>query len=233
MGKAIIDEDTLIGIADAIRTKKGTTNLIPTPNMRNEILSISGGGSPVLENGFTVNFHDESGSVVEIHSAKNGMFIGKPLYYEKYDFKDSNGDMVTFPFTSDTSATYMMYLQETTFCDEAIYSFYGISKTEYPYLLLDAVVSGGYVRVVFTNSFSEISNGINIKNCLYSPDIFYQELSVLGLCQAIINNQVKTLNSASLWGDLTADSSKYYCTNFETVIANGRLDTTAYEGSVV
>lgn len=44
MGKAIIDEETLTGIADAIRTRKGTSDLIPTPNMRSEILSISGGG---------------------------------------------------------------------------------------------------------------------------------------------------------------------------------------------
>lgn len=44
MGKAIIDEDTLTGIADAIKTKKGTSDSIPTTNMRSEILSISGGG---------------------------------------------------------------------------------------------------------------------------------------------------------------------------------------------
>lgn len=44
MGQAIIDEETLTGIADAIRTRKGTSDLIPTPNMRSEILSISGGG---------------------------------------------------------------------------------------------------------------------------------------------------------------------------------------------
>ena len=42
--KVWIEEDTLTGIADAIRSKKGTSGLIPTPNMKNEILSISGGG---------------------------------------------------------------------------------------------------------------------------------------------------------------------------------------------
>lgn len=45
MGKAIIDESLLIGIADAIRTKKGTNSKIPTTSMSSEILSISGGGS--------------------------------------------------------------------------------------------------------------------------------------------------------------------------------------------
>lgn len=42
--KVWIEEDTLTGIADAIRSKKGTSGLIPTPNMKDEILSISGGG---------------------------------------------------------------------------------------------------------------------------------------------------------------------------------------------
>lgn len=52
MGKAIIDEDTLTGIADAIRTKKGTADLIPTTNMRSEILSISSSGE--IDEGHTV-----------------------------------------------------------------------------------------------------------------------------------------------------------------------------------
>lgn len=44
MSKVWIEEETLTGIADAIRTKKGTTDLIETLNMKSEILSISGGG---------------------------------------------------------------------------------------------------------------------------------------------------------------------------------------------
>lgn len=39
--KYIIDEETLIGIANAIRTKTGLTNKINTENFENEILSIS------------------------------------------------------------------------------------------------------------------------------------------------------------------------------------------------
>lgn len=42
--KVWIEEDTLTGIADAIRLKKGTDDLITTTDMKDEILSISGGG---------------------------------------------------------------------------------------------------------------------------------------------------------------------------------------------
>lgn len=40
-----VEKSTLTNIADAIRTKKGTSKLIPVPQLAPEILTISGGGS--------------------------------------------------------------------------------------------------------------------------------------------------------------------------------------------
>lgn len=45
MSKYVIDDTTLIGIGDAIRTKKGTSAQIPVPDLASEILSIPSGGS--------------------------------------------------------------------------------------------------------------------------------------------------------------------------------------------
>ena len=41
----IINDSTLTGIADAIRSKTGGTSEIPVPEMAAQIQSISGGGS--------------------------------------------------------------------------------------------------------------------------------------------------------------------------------------------
>lgn len=48
--KLVIDKSTLIGIGNAIRTKKGSTDLIPVPNLESEVLSIptGGGGTDIL-----------------------------------------------------------------------------------------------------------------------------------------------------------------------------------------
>ena len=43
--KLWINRETLVGIADAIRSKKGTTELIPVTELANEILSINAGES--------------------------------------------------------------------------------------------------------------------------------------------------------------------------------------------
>lgn len=43
MSKVFIEESTLTGIGDAVRAKTGKTDLIPVPNLKNEILGIQGG----------------------------------------------------------------------------------------------------------------------------------------------------------------------------------------------
>ena len=53
MGKVLIDESTLTDIADSIRSKKGTTELINPANYASEISGITGGGGSSIENGFT------------------------------------------------------------------------------------------------------------------------------------------------------------------------------------
>lgn len=45
MSKYVINDTTLVGIGDAIRTKKGTSAQIPVTNLASEILSIPTGGS--------------------------------------------------------------------------------------------------------------------------------------------------------------------------------------------
>lgn len=48
MGKYLIDETTLTGIADAIREKSGKLESIPVTNYATEIANLPTGGLPVL-----------------------------------------------------------------------------------------------------------------------------------------------------------------------------------------
>jgi hypothetical protein len=49
MAKRFIDESTLTGIADAIRAKKGTSDLLDPANFADEIYGITGGGDVTVE----------------------------------------------------------------------------------------------------------------------------------------------------------------------------------------
>lgn len=77
MTKYLIDETSLTNIGDAIRTKKGTTSVIPVADMPDEILSISGGGeSPKIES-FTTLF--------EQSFADGATVVNLSESYENYD----------------------------------------------------------------------------------------------------------------------------------------------------
>jgi hypothetical protein len=58
MAKYVIDENTLKGIGDAIRAKKGTSDPIPVPSLASEISSIESGGSTNTYNGTIWKFRD-------------------------------------------------------------------------------------------------------------------------------------------------------------------------------
>ena len=46
--KYLIEEATLTGIADAVRGKKGTSDLIPVSNLATEIANIQGGSGEYI-----------------------------------------------------------------------------------------------------------------------------------------------------------------------------------------
>ena len=60
MSKVFIEEETLIGIGNAIREKNGTTDLIATTDMATAISNLTGGGGTLkmvnLSDDFTVNY---------------------------------------------------------------------------------------------------------------------------------------------------------------------------------
>lgn len=97
---ALIKKSTLTEIGDAIREKTGSTELIDPANFASEISDISGGGStPVLDGGYTVNFHWTDGELVEVHSALLGNSVDAPLSYIPVTWRDSDDTIKQFPMT--------------------------------------------------------------------------------------------------------------------------------------
>lgn len=154
MGKLLIDESTLTDIGNAIRTKKGTSGLIPTPNMKSEILSISGGGGTSIDGGYTVNFHDLDGKLIETHSAKYGNQIGNPLSYKPLLWNDAENNRVLLPLTvTEDMGTPVVDLYAgvgDTYADK-LYKAFGKTKEEYP--------------VVFIKQYLYNKNDANYKSC--------------------------------------------------------------------
>lgn len=85
--KMWIDRSTLEGIADAIRSKKGTTDPIPVTELKDEILSIAGGGEivEVIPEGY-VDTSDATATADKIFKGKTAYVKGEKItgtYVEK------------------------------------------------------------------------------------------------------------------------------------------------------
>lgn len=101
---ALIKKSTLTDTANAIRAKKGTSEPIDPANFASEISDISGGSSaPILDGGYTVNFHWTDGELVEVHSALLGKSVGAPLSYVPVTWRDSDDAIKQFPITMSES----------------------------------------------------------------------------------------------------------------------------------
>ena len=154
MAKILIDESTLTDIGNAIRKKKGTSGLIPTPNMKNEILSISGGGGTSIDGGYSVNFHDLDGNLIETHSAKYGNQIGNPLSYKPLLWNDAENNRVLLPLTvTEDMGTSVVDLYAgigDSYADK-LYKAFGKTKEEYP--------------VVFIKQYLYNKSDSNYKSC--------------------------------------------------------------------
>lgn len=104
MGKIFINEETLIGIGNAIREKNGTTDLVNTTDMANAILNLpSGGNEPTwkrirpttwkynassnncstatIDISEYIGTADDKGFIISISGAKNTSYISTLVYF--------------------------------------------------------------------------------------------------------------------------------------------------------
>lgn len=250
MAKVLIDESTLTDIADSIRSKKGTTKLIDPSNYAQEISGIESGGSSgsTFENGYTVNFHDADGVVVESHSAACGNKIYAPASYVAQYWTDSDGVSYRFPFTSnEVGKVYDLFGTGAGTCETMIYHVCGVSKEEYPFMFINAVNSSNpHVRAVFFKDYyvegttlyygknqetSEITGYVITNNVISNGEVTSTKFDALTVTKELVDSASITTTTNSTSGNYRTGSYPDYCqpyTNFDADVSIGRIDQTLY-----
>ena len=157
--------DGLKNIGDAIREKNGTTELIPFKDMPQAIKDISGGGTSYTDIVFnednTITLTDtegtehtmaceyEDGKLVSISYDEKEI----PLTYDGEDLKKIGG--------TDINLSALFILKS-----DSVYTHYGISKDEYPYLSIQYMSANKCVYVCFSQSVTITSSKITYTDCL-------------------------------------------------------------------
>lgn len=123
MGKIFINEETLIGIGNAIREKSGTTDLINTTDMANAILNLPSGGG-TLKYARVITYGNAYGSALNpvVFDLSPYITYEKPFIFlfnmpsgngndDLFVIKDpivatwdGNGNFTYFPFDNSTNS---------------------------------------------------------------------------------------------------------------------------------
>lgn len=247
MGKKFISENTLTDIADAIRTKRGTSDPIDPANFATEIASIptgsgggsgggSSGGSSIAE-GFTVNFYNHSKELIETHSAKCGFLIDKPISYQAGTWRNENNHVNNFPLTVASEyagGVYNLYASDSEDCVRTLLDHYGLDS--------------GYTHVMVANLSSENMcvyfgtppGGIILQTSSDKYGFFNSTTQCYyAACEGqLTGNVIEDLRKIMMHtsrADLSASSGciiptgqQYYYTSWPDGITYARLDETLY-----
>ncbi len=223
MAKVWIEEDTLTGIADAIRSKKGMDDLIPTTNMRNEILSISSVGVGI-EGGYVAHFYDEDRNLIQIISSKDAM-INAPSYKNSKWIDDSGESFVDFPLLLTQNESYYAMIF-TTYAD-LLYDNFGVNRDEYPYILVTAQDGESWTHFFayfltempnVTNSSFNVGAGFRAR---YQPAT-HQETDMATSVDLLIQNASRTLENISGYSGNKSGYMIYG--NFDNEYLDGNLN---------
>ena len=154
MTELIIQDTTLQGIADSIRSKTGRTASIPVPNMSSEIDTIPG----VVTGIITTN---ESGlSIINFTCPFNPSSIFIHLYYPEAT-GDTYFDSDTFPSSSSGRTE---YISELEYDGTHFYAAYLYSNNKIRHGMIDRVVNGNWKKPTYNYNVSLKLVQINITN---------------------------------------------------------------------
>lgn len=101
--------------------------------------------------GYTVNFFNADGELIQIHSTKYGYYVSAPVSYT-HPWGDSSGKPYTFPLTIDADSgieILSVYPVSGISVESAIYDHFGVDKSEYEWLILQGDKVNNTIAVYF------------------------------------------------------------------------------------
>lgn len=104
-----------------------------------------------VSDGYMVNFFNANGEVIQVHSAKHGYAVDKPLSYD-VSWVDSNGVLQEFPMTianTNTKVINVYLMSDGIIMENAIYEHFGISKSSYEWLIVKADIVNNSIIAYF------------------------------------------------------------------------------------
>lgn len=166
MGKVFINEETLIGIGNAIREKSGTTDLINTTDMASVILNLSSGGSATWKRvrpttwEYNTNSYNCSMATLDISE-----YIGTT---------DDKGFIISISGANNTSynSTLVLFYDGATF-----YQLTGGAGNNFISYNITPTLTNGILSIDFYNNMIILTNNFstNYKSAWNSTLIYIEE----------------------------------------------------------
>lgn len=155
-----------------------------------------GSGTSAIDGGYTVNFHNLDGVLIESHSALFGNWIDKPISYVPANWINDNGYVNQFPLTvaEGEGTVFNLYASETQTYAEKLYEAYGVDVAEYPYVAVLVYNSAYYVTLVFYKTASQQGyDSANFNDVLVARDCVITSSNDLYLVVSDLLNNLYTL----------------------------------------
>ena len=233
MAKVFIEESTLVGMADLIRESKGTTELYDPADFSDEFREIiesgSGNSSSTVEGGFTVNFYNEEGTLIESNSTELGREIYPPdTAYEANYWADENGTPYTFPMTINTADTVLdLYATEAQTCARVLFNHFGVDSTTRTDVCIRIPTDGNNVYVYFGNGLINGASATDrLSYTLKNVKSTYANIvtDMLSVVSALISTPVSNFTVGTGYLGSYSDSCYYANFDLDYGVVNERLD---------
>lgn len=155
---ALVEGINALGVANLKKKLSDVADEVTTVEIMSMIDSISEIPSNLDH---TVTFTVD-GEPYEVVSVKDGNSVNEPTTPEKEDLMfvgwlGSENTLLSFPLTPTDNIELLAKFDDTL--ETQLYNFYGVSKADYPYVLIE--MTSSYMYLHFLSSYTESTNSIS------------------------------------------------------------------------